>query len=61
MSPRVIRVDPEVRAALDRIRDRYGDPNYSVAIRRVLRWHRIVKGGSSTPPGTIGGGSRDSG
>ena len=55
---KTIRVDQDVRGALDRIRDRYGDTNYSDAIRRVLRWDRIAKGESSTPPGTRGGGPR---
>lgn len=56
--PKTIRVDQDVRAALDRIRDRYGHANYSAAIRRVLRWDRISKGESNTPRGTIGGGPR---
>lgn len=39
---RAVRVDADVKAALDRIRDQYGDNTYGEAIRRVLRWRRIV-------------------
>ena len=49
--PKTIRVDADVHAALDRIRDTYGDRNYSAAIRRALRWKQIADAEDRTPKG----------
>ena len=46
---KTIRIDTDIHAYLDYVRSAYGDTNYSDAIRRVLRWQRIIESPDPRP------------